>query len=510
MLMKKIFTTMLVAFAAIAAWATDYNEPIVITVNGVSVEQTGVITVVQNGDNYDLTMKNFMLQSPEGPMGVGNVALTNIKPEKVGETIFLNSFNNVLITEGDDESVFFWMGPALGPIPVNLRGKIEGGHLRCFIDIDMMESLGQVIQVAIGKGYQMPNASFEDWHVSKVEKEVTYEEPNAWHSFESGTGSLIGSAGHHMYKSDVAHSGEVSARVVATEVNLVIFKITANGTMTTGRMNAANASAANTANHAYIDLSSDDVDGNGDPFYTPLYSRPDSIAVWVKFKQGKAVAAHPYATVSSSIISGSERYQDPEDKTYTNVVARAKYNTIAETNDEWVRVSAPFVYTENTEEPQAILVTVSTNADPGQGSGNDELLVDDIALIYNAKLNSLKVFGESVPSFDADVKEYNIDAKDKELTADDIEAEANGAAALVAQKVEITETGYKATVTVYGGDMETINSYVVNVKSSVPTVIENLPVALVKDNAIYNLQGQQVKKAVKGLYIINGKKVVLK
>ena len=502
MLMKKIFTTMLVAFAAIAAWATDYNEPIIVTVNGVSSEQTGVITVVQNGDNYDLTMKNFVLQSEGGPMGVGNVALTGIVPQTVGDVTILQTSAVVTITDGDDPQIPFWMAGMLPPVPVELNGKIENGHLRCYINIDMMATLEQVIQVAIGSGYQMRNQSFEDWHTSTG----NYVEPNAWHSFESASGSLASMAGHHIEKSEDAHSGEASARLYATS----IFGVVANGTMTTGRMNAGSMSAANTANHAYIDLSKADVDGNGDPFYTPLFSRPDSIAVWVKFKQGTAKPAHPYATVSSSIISGSERYQDPEDKTYTNVVARAKYNTIAVTNGEWVRVSAPFVYTENTEDPTAILITLSTNADAGQGSANDELLVDDIALIYNAKLNSLKVFGESVPGFDADVKEYNIDAEDKELTADDIEAGVNGAAALVAKKVEITETGYKATVTVYGGDMETINSYVVNVKSSVPTVIENLPVAPVKNNAIYNLQGQQVKKAVKGLYIINGKKVVLK
>ena len=87
--MKKIFTTMLVAFAAIAAWATDYNEPIIVTVNGVSSEQTGVITVVQNGDNYNLTMKNFVLQSEDGPMGVGNVALTGIVPQTVGDVTIL-------------------------------------------------------------------------------------------------------------------------------------------------------------------------------------------------------------------------------------------------------------------------------------------------------------------------------------------------------------------------------------------------------------------------------------
>ena len=504
--MKKIYTFMLAAFAAMTAWATDYNEPIVITVNGVSAEQTGTVSVVQNGENYDLTMKNFMLQSTDGPMGVGNVSMTNIKPVIVGETIILNSRDSVLITDGDDENVPFWMGPNLGKIPVNMRGKIEGGHLRCYIDIDMQATLQQVIQVAIGKGYQMPNQSFENWHTSKG----TIVEPNGWHSFESGTGSLIESAGNHIAISEDAHSGEASARIFATEMNFIFFKVTANGTMTTGRMNAASASAADVSNHAYIDLSSTDVDGNGDPFYTPLYSRPDSIAVWVKYKQVKAIADHPYATMSAVIISGDGRYQDPEDKAYTNVVAKAKNNTIADTNGEWVRVSVPFTYTENTEDPKAILVTISTNADAGQGNGNDEVLVDDIALIYNAKLTKLELFGENVPSFDANVKEYSIDAGDKELTLNDIVAEADGVSALVTKSIEETETGYKATVSVYGGDMETATDYVVNVKSSVPAVIENLPVAPVKNNAIFNLQGQQVKKAVKGLYIINGKKVVLK
>ena len=47
--MKKFFTTMLVAFAAIAAYATDFNESIIVTVNGVSSEQNGVISLVQNG-----------------------------------------------------------------------------------------------------------------------------------------------------------------------------------------------------------------------------------------------------------------------------------------------------------------------------------------------------------------------------------------------------------------------------------------------------------------------------
>lgn len=500
--MKKIFTFMLVAFASMAAWATDYTEPIVVTVNGVSSEQTSVISIVQNGDKYDLTMKNFVLESGDGPMGVGNVALTGIVPKTVGDVIILQASDIVTITDGDDPEISFWMAQMLPPVPVELNGKLENGRLRFFMDIDLMESMGQVIQVTIGKGYQMRNQSFENWHTSSG----NYVEPNAWHSFESATGSLASLAGHHLTKSDDAHSGEASARIFATSV----FGIVANGTMTTGRMNAGSMSAANNANHAYIDLSKTDVDGNGDPYYTPLYTRPDSIAVWVKFKQGKAQANNPYATISAVIISGDGRYQDPEDQEYTTVVAKAKNDTIAETNGEWVRVSAPFEYTENTDEPQAILVTISTNANPGKGSANDEVLVDDIALVYNADLDSVKVLGEKVPYFSADVKEYNIEIEGDTLTEDDVEATANGVSALIQKTVETTDNGFKVTLTVFGGDMEDSNTYVINAKVNVPTFITSLPVETVKDNAICNLQGQQVKKAVKGLYIINGKKVVLK
>ena len=68
--MKKIFTLALITFVAIVARATDYNEPIVVTVNGVTSEQPGVLSVVENGDAYDMTMKNFMLAGEDGPIGV--------------------------------------------------------------------------------------------------------------------------------------------------------------------------------------------------------------------------------------------------------------------------------------------------------------------------------------------------------------------------------------------------------------------------------------------------------
>jgi hypothetical protein len=137
---------------------------------------------------------------------------------------------------------------------------------------------------------------------------------------------LAALAGHHIEKSDNGRNGSSCARLLATS----IFGIVANGTMTTGRMNAGSMVASDPANHAYIDMSQTDLDGNGDPFYVALNSRPDSLVLWVQFHQGTANSDHPYATVSAAITDGT-RYQDPEDQAYDNVVARAADNKIAVT-----------------------------------------------------------------------------------------------------------------------------------------------------------------------------------
>ena len=496
--MKKNFTLALISFVAIVARATDYNEPIVVTVNGESSEQSGIISVVENGDTYDLTMKNFALASEDGPMGVGNVTMTGIVPVNLGDVSILQISQVVTITPGDDPSIPFWMADYLPPVPVNMIGKIENGHLRCYVHIDMMESIEQIIDVTIGKGYQLPNQSFENWHQSSG----TYVEPNGWHSFESATGSLASMAGHHIKASEDAHSGSLSALVYSTSV----FGVVANGTMTTGRLNAGSMTAANVANHSYADVSSTDVDGNGDPFYTPMYSRPDSLVLWVKFKQGKATSSYPYATVSAVITDGSY-YQDPEDKEYTNVVAKAKNNTIAETGGEWVRLSMPFEYTDNEVEPASILITASTNATPGKGSNNDQLMVDDLEFIYNCKLTSLNVNGESVPDFDSDTYEYEIEV-DKEVTAESVESIADGQTALVRTLVEDKENGQEITVTVYSGDMGQENTYVV--KANWASAITDVTKQVEPYTAIYNLSGQRILKPSRGFYIANGMKFFVK
>lgn len=496
--MKKIFTLALITFVAIVARATDYNEPIVVTVNGVTSEQPGVLSVVENGDAYDMTMKNFMLAGEDGPIGVGNVTMTGIVPINLGDVSILQVSQTVTITPGDDPDIPFWMADYLPPVPVEMIGKIENGHLRCYLHIDMMETIQQIINVTIGKGYQMLNQSFENWHPSTT----NYVEPNGWHSFESATGSMASMAGHHISQSDDAHSGDYSALVFSTS----IFGVVANGTMTTGRLNAGSMSAADVANHAYADVNNTDVDGNGDPFYTPMYSRPDSLALWVKFKQGKANADYPYATVSAVITDGSY-YQDPEDKTYTNVVAKAKNNTIAQTNGEWVRLSMPFEYTDNDVDPAAILITASTNATPGKGSGGDQLFVDDIEFIYNAKLTSLKVNGESVPDFDSYIYDYEIEVEE-DVTSENVEVVADGQSALIDTMVEDKENGQEICINVYSGDLSKMNTYTVVAKQA--SAIVDVTNHVKPTGAIYNLRGQRVTKPRRGIYIANGMKLIIR
>lgn len=489
--MKKLFTLLFIGITAIAAYATDYNVPITVTVNDVTSEQSAVLTVAENGGLYDITLKNFILQSEDGPMGVGNVELKGIQPYQDGNATLLFSSDEVTITDGDNPDVSVWMASMLPPVKVQLRGKIEGDRLRCYLDIDLTESLSQVIQVAIGGGYQLPNQGFEGWHTSADD----FVEPNGWHSFESASGAMAPLAGHHIAKSDDAHSGKASARIFATS----IFGIIANGTMTTGRMNAGAMTATDPANNAYLDMTSNAIDGNGDPFYVPMYSRPDSIAMWVKFSQGTPSSVHPYATFSAVITDGSY-YQDPEDKDYTNVVAKAKNNEIATTDGKWVRISAPFVYTENSVDPKAVLVTVSTNADPGQGSDKDEVLVDDIEFIYNAKVTSLKIKGQDVPGFSPDKETYEMEL-DEAVTAEDIEVTIDGKAAHAAKSVELIDDHYICSIKAIGADMADITSYIVYVKSSA-TAIRSFKSANNQSATYFTLDGRQAKTLMPGrIYI---------
>lgn len=233
-------------------------------------------------------------------------------------------------------------------------------------------------------GSQVVNSDFEDWSGPEF-KNV----PFGWHSFESVDGanlyvSFAKSTDHTSMQTTDLHDGTTGKACLKLVPRSLVIAL-ANGTISTGQMIAGDMSAISPKNHAEMDISKQ-ATSNGSPFYATLTQRPAAMSVWVKFTQGATNKAHPYATVSAAITNG-KYYQEPTSNNDSSVViGYAKNNQISTNNGQWQYLYIPFRYDSpnynTTDDPKAIMVTFSTNADPGQGNKGDVLLIDDMELIY--------------------------------------------------------------------------------------------------------------------------------
>ena len=527
--MKRFFTSLLATAAfAVSSMATDYKDIMNVSIDGyLSTPTENTISVEKTDDSgYTLSLKNFVLYVSSGdqvyPMPVGTIVLENVEAVTNGDVTTLKTSQDIEIAEGDDPTYEgSWIGPGLSAqgdlIPVNMTGEIRGDKFYTVININFM---GMNIDVVFGNGgYQIENSGFENFHTATYvdgKNKYTSDEPNAWHSFNSGiaTGTASFFTKYALQNgntsvSDDVRPGSTGTKSVAIKSSIVMGFQSANGTMTTGRLQAGSTTATDAANCSFLDMSSTDTDGNGDPFYTVLNGRPDALSVWVKYKQGQVNEQYPYATVSAVITDGT-RYQDPEDKAYTNVVAKAQDKTIESKGFEWQNLVIPFDYTSyasNDAQAKALLVTISTNAQPGVGSSDaenpDMIIVDDISLVYNSHLASLKVKGTEVEDFDKNVLSYDLKGEGA-VSVDDIEAVSDGQGAYVTKAVEGTDKGVKVTITVTSNDLKTTNVYTLNIEGATTTGINKVETTTGKGTAaIYNVNGQRVDNmSQKGLYII--------
>lgn len=527
--MKRFFTSLLATAAfAVSSMATDYKDMMTVSLDGNPTTPTETTISVEKTDDsgYTLSLKNFVLYMTTGdqvfPMPVGTIVLENVEAVTKGDVTTLKTSQDIEIAEGDDPThEGSWIGPGLSSdgdlIPVNMTGEIRGDKFYTVININFME---MNIDVVFGNGgYQIENSGFENFHTATYvdgKNKYTSDEPNAWHSFNSGiaTGMFAYLTKYALQNgntsvSDDVRPGSTGTKSVAIKSSIVMGFQSANGTMTTGRLQAGSLTPTDAANCSFLDMSSTDTDGNGDPFYTVLNGRPDALSVWVKYKQGQVNEQYPYATVSAVITDGT-RYQDPEDKAYTNVVAKAQDKTIESKGFEWQNLVIPFDYTSyasNDAQAKALLVTISTNAQPGVGSRDaenpDMIIVDDISLVYNSHLASLKVKGTEVEGFDKNVLSYDLKG-DGAVSVDDIEAVSDGQGAYVTKAIEGTDKGVKVTITVTSNDLKTTNVYTLNIEGATTTGINKVETTTGKGTAaIYNVNGQRVDNmSQKGLYII--------
>lgn len=512
---KTLLSLALALLSSLSMSAKNYTDKLVVTVNGLSTQQNATISVDKNDDGtYNFNLKNFMLKMGKESMGIGNITLNNLKAAKSNKGDVVTFNDSIKIEKGDDPNRI-WAGPSLPKIPLNLKLLVNDKKLYTLIDIDMQQTIKQTIHVTFGDNYQLPNNGFEDFHtatlVSPQDPNTTCngDEPNAWHSFQSATGTqpwvwFAGGGSSYLYKSTEVRpgsTGKQSALLTSHNMGFVI----ANGTMTTGQLSAGSMTATDPSNHSQLDMSSTDKDGNGDPFYTLMDGTPDSIAVWVKFKQKTPKADHPYASISAAITDGTY-YQDPQvaGKTYNNVVATAKNAKIESKGFVWQRVTAPFVYTNNNVNGKAILVTISTNADPGKGS-TDSLYVDDISLIYNVDKPAVTVNGHAIT---LDTEEVSTTAADP-ATAVVAATTANKGSFAAVSELSTTDAQRRLQLLYCSDDLQTIKTYTLVINKGAETGISQIKTATNNDSKVYDLNGREVKTMHHGnVYILNGKKVL--
>lgn len=476
--MRKLSTLFCAVLMTLSAMATDYKGNLTVSINGEGSTQPATISIVENAGKYNLSILNFMLDEGESVLPVGNIVIENVTGAVAGNLTTLYVNKNITIQKGNDAGIAddAWLGPMLGEVPVKMSSSFNtNGFLGVNIDINMT-TLGQVINVSfenVGTHFQMPNSDFETWSTA-----TDNNAPKHWHGFESVKGKLSGTA---KSKTKLVSSknvrpgskGLTSAVVTSTKV----FTVIANGTMTNGVLNAGSMFAADASNHSETNLSSTDVDANGDPFATPMYAKPDSVKFWMRFTQAKAQASYPYAAFNAVITDGTY-YQDPENKTYTNKVAVAAPNKADMTVGDWRLVSCPFDYASyatNGAEAKAILLTVSTNATPGKGSYSngvaDSVYVDDLELVYAAGIKSISFKGQALDL--ATIQTTGIElAADEAVSAADFEVVKEGEDAKVTKLVEATADGYVAVITAVSADLKTQVAYEINIKKPAAPVLK--------------------------------------
>lgn len=148
-LLLLLFSVM--ACVAGAQTTRTYTDKLVVTIDGESTEPMDATILLEEtvDGTYNLSLQNFYLVSGDDALPVGNINVTGLTTTGEGSYKTIAADQVIQITPGEPEDAG-WVGPMLGDVPIKLAGKLTDEKLYCAIDIDMSESLGQVIAVVFG------------------------------------------------------------------------------------------------------------------------------------------------------------------------------------------------------------------------------------------------------------------------------------------------------------------------------------------------------------------------
>ena len=263
-------------------------------------------------------------------------------------------------------------------------------------------------------GPQFDNSGFENW---TTRQELSVSEPVHWHSGGTATGTWSSMMPNTLEQSSHCRPGSTgskSARLVPGSV----IGVTANGSLTNGRINAGSMSPSGSSNYNYTQRSQN-------VYNTPITQVPDSLTVWICFRS-QSTTDKGYV---KAVIHGDADYQiianGTESPSNMHVATANMLFTRTSTaggDYTWRRLSIPFVNNGPCTDIRYILFVATTNETPGSGSTNDDLFLDDILLVYSPTLSMGQLASTSFAPGDAVTIPFTLTGT---MSPDNLNASAN-------------------------------------------------------------------------------------
>lgn len=429
--------------------------------------------------------------------------------------------------------------------------------------VDDVTYVATVLDYSEAGKTQIGNSDFEDW--SSVTN--NNHAPKNWNSFETNEGTWATTARAQQIAMKEDHRPGSNGLFCVDIYSRSVIGVVAQGNLTLGCINAGSTSAANAANHNFSKITDPNKSETIDRIPTAVKVWVKFVPAENNANYPYARVAATIHDAHNYITQGDAKNDTEANKAYA--VAQAEKNFEA---CEWTELVLPFELTKNAvvDGQLYIIFNASTNASPGKGQAGDHLYVDDIELVYDTDYDKVPVtvsdskYATFVAPFDVKMpaaitastvetvgKEYDtmLDLTAVEnnlvpantpviLSSKDAQDRVAYGVAKPAEAVEGLLTG------VYEETEAPVGSYVLqNIDGVVgfyqvaadqqPTVkanhayltaaseakvfvfttddataIQSIQAEAEQGAAIYNLAGQRVQKAVKGINIINGKKIL--
>ena len=347
--------------------------------------------------------------------------------------------------------------------------------------------------------YQIANADFENWTDDENAKIA-----EGWNSFDTAAGLFASFASMSPMPQKIeGHNGN-GVRIVSKD----LLGIYANGNLTTGHINMGSTDPTDASNYNFTDRT--DVNGN-----MPFAGRPDAFEVYARFTPGTAKAAADAEQEQPAlqgrvqlILHKDAAYHDPEIAEMADEKVGSA-NVLIPATEEWTKFTGEFSYTtDEAPEVQYLLASATTNPVPG-ASKDDQLDLDELRLIYYSTLKDLQIDGKTVEGFSPEKTEYTIESDNADIL-NTITVEKKGVGASVEKNVDLTNN--VCTITVKGNDYDVnpANKTVYTVKLTHTTSIGSVSADNAANHKTYTLGGVRINKPAAGLYIVDGKKKVVK